>query len=118
MKGHVTDIDNDEGLVFVKFDNGKQHQINLNEIDSGHWNHNYVTTAHAAQGVTADRVIYHGESFRRNLSSQQAFYVAISRAKHGAIVVTDNRIELEKQINEHSGEKQYASHCSEIELTL
>jgi conjugative relaxase-like TrwC/TraI family protein len=115
MKGRVIEVNGHEGIVFVEFDNGKYYQIDLNEVEGGHWNHNYVTTAHAAQGMTADRVIYHAESFRRNLASQQAFYVAISRAKHGAIVVTDNKNELEIQLKEHSGQKQSA--IKEIEVS-
>jgi conjugative relaxase-like TrwC/TraI family protein len=108
MKGRIIEVDDHEGLAFVKFDNGKHHKIDLNELDGGHWNHNYVTTAHAVQGMTADRVIYHAESFMRNLASQQAFYVSISRAKHEAIVFTDNRLELEKQLREHTGLKENA----------
>ncbi|MEY8214043.1 MAG: MobF family relaxase [Colwellia sp.] len=114
MKGQVTEVDIKEGTADIEFENSKFHTINVNELGSQHWTHNYVTTAHSAQGMTADRVIYHAESFRRNLASQQAFYVAISRAKNEAIVFTDNRYELEKQLKEHSGLKENAIKETEV----
>lgn len=82
--------------------------MSLTEQKNQHWTHDYVSTAHAAQGMTAERIIFHAESFRRNLASQKAFYVAISRAKHQAIVYTDNQNELIAQLQENAGEKQNA----------
>ena len=49
---------------------------------------------------------FHVESFRWNLVSQKAFYVAISRVKR--VNYTDNQEQLVEQIKEHTGEKQVA----------
>jgi len=114
MKGQVIAVDIKEGTADIEFVNGKLYTINRNELDSQHWSHNYVTTAHAAQGMTCDRVIYHAESFRRNLASQQALYVAISRAKYDATVVTDNKFELVKQLEAHTGLKENAIENIEV----
>lgn len=105
MKAHVVDIDHVKGEVQLEFTNGKMRTLKVSELESQHWNHDYVSTAHSAQGMTSDRVIYHAESFRKNLASQKAFYVAISRAKKEAIIFTDNKHQLENQIKEHAGEK-------------
>lgn len=107
-KGVVKAIDKESGVADVLFANGKQIRISLDQVSQQHWNHDYVTTAHAAQGMTADRVYFHAESFRRNLASQKAFYVAISRAKQEAVIYTNNKEQLIKQLKEHSGEKQVA----------
>jgi len=116
MKAHVVDINRIEGNVQLKFSGGEIHTLKTSELESQHWSHNYVTTAHGAQGMTSERVIYHAESFRKNLASQKAFYVAISRAKQGAIVVTDDRKLLISQLHEHSGEKQYSLEGKDNEL--
>jgi len=108
MKAKVINIDHHNDEVRLAFTNGNVHTMSLTEQKNQHWTHDYVSTAHASQGMTADRVIYHAESFRRNLASQKAFYVAISRAKHQAIVYTDNQDELISQLQENAGEKQNA----------
>jgi len=108
VKGSVVNVDSDTQTVDVNFKNGMSRTLNLDQFAQQHWSYDYVTTAHASQGMTADRVFYHAESFRRNLASQKSFYVSISRAKHETVIVTDNRTSLEQQIMEHSGEKQNA----------
>ncbi|QEY13282.1 MobF family relaxase [Cellvibrio sp. KY-YJ-3] len=108
MKGVVDSIDQNAKTARISFSRSKFVTVDLTETASLHWSHDYVTTAHAAQGQTADRVIYHAESFRRNLASQKSFYVSISRAKHQTLIITDDRAALEQQISEHIGEKQNA----------
>lgn len=108
MKGSIESVDSDSQTVDVKFNNGMSRKLELKKFAQQHWSYDYVTTAHASQGMTADKVFYHAESFRRNLASQKSFYVSISRAKFETVVVTDNRVSLEQQIMEHSGEKQNA----------
>ncbi len=107
-KGVVKAIDNESGVADVLFANGKKIRMSLDQVSQQHWNYDYVSTAHAVQGMTADRVYFHAESFRRNLASQKAFYVAISRAKQQAVIYTDNQEQLITQIKEHTGEKQVA----------
>lgn len=113
-KGNVIDMDISIGNATLEFENGKQLQINTDDQSLQHWNHNFVITAHSSQGMTAEKVIYHAESYRRNLTSQKSFYVALSRAKQGVVLITDNKNELINQIKEHAGEKQNALEKSQI----
>jgi conjugative relaxase-like TrwC/TraI family protein len=108
IAGEVVYLDENMQEATIEFANGKQLKINSDEMKHQHWNHNFVTTVHASQGMTADRVFYHAESYRKNLTSQKSFYVALSRAKQEVIVVTDSKAELIEQVKEHNGEKQNA----------
>jgi ATP-dependent exoDNAse (exonuclease V) alpha subunit len=54
-----------------------------------HLDHAYATTAHSAQGLTCDRVLYNAESFSRT-TAQDTYYVSISRERHEVTVFTDN----------------------------
>ena len=107
-KGVITSINRDSNTATVEFASGKQAIIELNDQKSQHWNYDYVATVYASQGKTCDRVIFHSESYRRNLSSQKSLYVAISRAKQEVTVYTDDKERLIDQIRDHTGEKQNA----------
>ncbi len=58
-----------------------------------HLDHAYATTVHASQGTTAERVLVDA-STRSRTTSQEAFYVAISRAERDARVYTDDLARL------------------------
>lgn len=100
----------DRNLRTITLDRGRAGKvtIDLSVANARHWDHGYVQTAYAAQGRTADRVIAHVESWRANLTNQRSFYVAISRAKAEAIVVTDDRAKLVEAIRERTGAAQAA----------
>jgi ATP-dependent exoDNAse (exonuclease V) alpha subunit len=51
--------------------------------------HAYAMTGHGMQGATVDRIVV-AMGGNEYLANQKAFYVAISRAKDEAILVTDN----------------------------
>src|SRR5690606_14553835 len=53
----------------------------------------YTTTAHSAQGLTCDRVLYKAESFSRT-TAQDTYYVSISRERHEVVVLTDDSEKL------------------------
>lgn len=72
-----------------------------------HYSYAYCQTVHAAQGQTADRVIAEMSS-RSPLSTQRSVYVAISRAREEAHVVTDSKTELALRAQERTGEKTAA----------
>ena len=57
--------------------------------DFGHLAHGYVSTAFAAQGRTADRVLVALGSEGTGAINAEAFYVAASRGRHSATVFTD-----------------------------
>jgi ATP-dependent exoDNAse (exonuclease V) alpha subunit len=66
------------------------HMVELPADGPLHLDHAYATTVHSSQGLTADRVLIDA-STRSRTTSQDVFYVAISRAQHEACVYTDDR---------------------------
>lgn len=97
----------DNGTIRVRDQRGTQ-TIDPSDSRHQHFRHAYVSTVHAAQGRTADRVLVNAESFRTNLLSQKSFYVAISRARSDIRLYTDDRKELIRNIEERTGEKATA----------
>ena len=60
----------------------------------GHWAHGYVTTSHAAQGKTVDRVLVAQSALSLPASSREQFYVSVSRGKQSVTVYTHDRAAL------------------------
>lgn len=109
VNGHTAQIIsvNDGGFVSVR-DHRGFHSVDLSQESNRHFRHAYVSTVHAAQGRTADRVMVNAESFRTNLLNEKSFYVAISRARSDICIYTDDRKELIRGIEERTGEKATA----------
>lgn len=80
-----------KSVKYVDTATGDIKTMNLKDFGNKHWEYAYCLTAHQAQGQTADKVLINLESWRSELSNQQAFYVELSRAKHEAIVFTDDK---------------------------
>jgi len=112
----VTAIDLGKGRATAKLANGHAQQLDLVEPRDTHLRHAYVQTTHAAQGRTAERVLVHVDSRSTNLVDQKMLYVALSRAKAEAIVVTDDRERLMRAIYERAGEKQIAMESTTRDL--
>ena len=112
LGGTVTRIDSDRGKVTLKLANGHEQKLNLPDPRDTHLRHAYVQTAHAAQGQTAEHVLIHADSRSTNLVDQKMLYVALSRAKAEAVVVTDDKDRLVRAIYERAGEKQTAMTAS------
>ena len=62
-------------------------------------------TVHAFQGRTVDRIIAAMPADHPKLTTQQAFYVAISRARDRAELVTDDARKLADQLEKATGER-------------
>jgi conjugative relaxase-like TrwC/TraI family protein len=107
-KGVVSAIDLERSEATIAFRTGQQVVVDLDNYKTQHWTYDYVSTVHASQGLTAERVIYHAESFRTHLASQKALYVAISRARQDTMIFTDDRQQLIERLNGYTGEKQNA----------
>ena len=108
LGGTVARIDSDHGRATVKLANGREQKLDLSDPRDTHLRHAYVQTAHAAQGQTAERVLIHADSRSTNLVDQKMLYVALSRARAEAVVVTDDKDRLVRAIYEIAGEKQTA----------
>lgn len=108
LGGTITGIDSATNGATVKLANGREQRLDLADPRDAHLRHAYVQTAHAAQGQTAERVLIHADSRSTNLVDQKMLYVALSRARAEAIVVTDDKDRLVRAIYERAGEKQTA----------
>ena len=115
LGGIVTRIDSDHGRATLELANGREQKLDLSNPRDVHLRHGYVQTAHASQGQTAERVLIHADSRSTNLVDQKMLYVALSRAKADAVVVTDDKDRLVRAIYERAGEKQTAMTASTLE---
>jgi conjugative relaxase-like TrwC/TraI family protein len=64
--------------------------------DFGHIAHGYVTTSHASQGATVNKVFIAIDSESMKATDQRTAYVAITRGKEQAMIFTDDHLELLK----------------------
>ena len=70
--------------------------------------HAYCMTADQAQGRTVDAAIGVMRSGQQNLADQSRLYVAISRARDQAEIVTDDRARLAEILERNDGSRQTA----------
>lgn len=86
--GFVESIDPAARELKVKLDSERTLTLDLNQplrVD-----HAYCTTVHAAQGQTCDRVLMDAD-VSGAMANQSLYYVAISRARQGVTLYTDDR---------------------------
>ena len=62
----------------------------------GHLTHGYVTTSHASQGATVNKVFVAIDSESMKATDQRTAYVAVTRGKEQAMIFTDDHLELLK----------------------
>ena len=67
--------------------------------------HAWATTIHSFQGRTVDTIVAAMESGNRALVNQKALYVAISRARYRAELITDDGRKLADQLERATGER-------------
>ena len=70
-----------------------------------HLDRAWAATVHAFQGRTVDRIIAAMPADNSRLTTQQAFYVAISRARNRAELITDDAWKLADQVQAATGER-------------
>ena len=78
----------------------RQHDPQLRHIDRA-----FAATVHAFQGRTVDRIVAAMPVGNPKLTDQRAFYVAISRARDTAMLVTDDAHKLADQLERATGER-------------
>ena len=97
LNGHTAEvvaIDMRESSMVVAMEGGERQMLDLHHLADRHVRPGWVRIIHSAQGATCDHVIAHLESFRANTVDAASAYVAISRARKGAAIYTDNRAGL------------------------
>jgi conjugative relaxase-like TrwC/TraI family protein len=85
----------------------KDGNINLSNgsaipLTFGHFNLGYVSTSHASQGKTADKVIVSQSSATFRASSMEQFYVSVSRGREAVSIYTDDKAHLEQAVSQSS----------------
>ena len=108
LTGNVTAIDAERRAMTVKDAHGREHTLSLDQTRDRHLRHGWVGTVHGSQGATADRSMTHLESHRAMTVDAKTTYVAISRARHHAVIYTDSREKLADAIELRSGERATA----------
>lgn len=86
--GTVEAIDQANRELTVRVDSKRTLMLHLNQLLRV--DHAYCTTVHAAQGQTCDRVLVDAD-VSGAMANQSLYYVAISRARHGVTLYTDDR---------------------------
>jgi len=99
----VVGVDSTQRRAQVRTSKGEDQVLDLTQ--RGHWDHGYASTIYAAQGRTTDEVLIHLDSRQRAVVGQEAWYVAISRARESALVVTDDKDRLPEALKRVMGQK-------------
>lgn len=94
----------DAGRAAVALDDGRT--VTFHVSDHPHLDFGYALTSYVAQGETVDRVVCYLDNSRahENITNQRLAYVACSRGRHEAIVITDDKsrayANLERDVSE------------------
>ena len=89
----------------LQTDDGRALEWRHEDPQLRHIQHAWVSTVHAAQGMTRDRVIAVADAGHGHLGGLQSFYVQISRARDDAVVLTDDRESLAAALEADDGER-------------
>ncbi|MEO0882764.1 MAG: MobF family relaxase [Pseudomonadota bacterium] len=68
-----------------------------------HMDHGWVSTLHAMQGRTTDQLIVVMDAHNPQMTTEKAFYVALSRARDGVTIVTEDTSLLKDTLERESG---------------
>ncbi len=93
-----------EGVRF-RLENGKEAGLDEDDPQLRHMDRGWASTVHSFQGRTVDHIVAAMPAGNPNLTNQRAFYVAISRARDHAELVTDDARKLSDQLERATGER-------------
>ena len=93
-----------DGVRF-RLEDGSTARLAEGDPQLRHLDRAWAATVHAFQGRTVDRIIAAMPADHPRLTTQQAFYVAISRARDRADLVTDDAWKLADQLEKATGER-------------
>lgn len=103
----------ENGQLLLKMENGESKLVNKDNLR--HTDHAYCMTSHKGQGTTVDNVIIHIDSnHRESMVNKTMAYVAISRARSGVSIVTNDEAEAQRAI-EREYKKNTALEIKEAE---
>ncbi len=93
-----------DGVRF-RLENGSLATLGEHDPQLRHIDRAFAATVHAFQGRTVDRIVAAMPAGNPKLTDQRAFYVAISRARDAARLVTDDAHKLADQLERATGER-------------
>ena len=99
----VTGVNN--GIVTFALEDGRTLELKDGDAQLRHIDRAWASTVHAFQGRTVDTVIAAMEAGHPHLTTQKTLYVEISRARHRAELVTDDRNALRERLEAVTGER-------------
>ncbi len=94
-----------DGTVSLRLEDGRTLDFRAGDPQLRHIDRAWASTVHAFQGRTVDHVIAAMEANHPHLTTQKSFYVEISRARHRAELVTDDREALKERLEAATGER-------------
>ena len=93
-----------DGVRF-RLEDGSSMELANDDAQLRHMDRAWASTVHAFQGRTVDNIIAAMEAGHPHLTTQKSFYVAISRARDRAELVTDDAMRLAKHLENATGER-------------
>ena len=91
--------------VAFRLDDGRTLELGRDDPQPRHLDHAWASTVRTFQGRTVDYVIAVMEATHPHLTTQKSFYGEISRARHGAELVTDDAKALHEALESATGER-------------
>ena len=104
------------GRVSFRLEDGRRLEMGKHDPQLRHLDHAWAATVHGFQGRTVDNVIAVMEAGHPHLTTRKTFYVEISRARHGAEIVTDDARALRERLEAVTGERIAALEAVESAL--
>ena len=119
VNGQMAEVETIEkdGVRF-RLHNGESVKLAEGDPQLRHLYHGWASTVHAFQGRTVDNIIAAMEAGHPHLTTRKAFYVAISRARDGAELVTDDAKQLADHLEKATGERVSALDAAKKYVTL
>ena len=93
-----------DGVLF-RLEDGSATKLAEGDPQLRHLDRAWASTVHAFQGRTVDGLVAAMPTGNPDLTNQRAFYVAISRARDHAELVTDDAQKLSEQLERATGER-------------
>ena len=104
--GETADVESvgKDGVHF-RLEDGSSAKLAEGDVRLRHLDRAWAATVHASQGRTVDQIVAAMPTGNPDLTNQRAFYVAISRARDAAELVTDDAWKLSDQLERATGER-------------
>ncbi|MEO1942859.1 MAG: AAA family ATPase, partial [Candidatus Thioglobus sp.] len=104
----VSSIDNKNKIIEAIDEAGAKLNIDLKQKQNQHIDYSYTSTVHGLQGATAKNVMILIDSKNKQSNTARLMYVAATRATDKALLYTDDKAAITRQISINKGEKNSA----------